>query len=108
MTDGRGGRNGAPARCWVVRASGWSRQGVDPPSYTLDANFPDDTLPMLVTITVPGYCGGGTTTPYGLAGRVFTTTLGSRLSSSSTLAGDTTRVIGPDTLKWTWSLGPEA
>ncbi len=85
------------------------QQGVASPFYSLEANFPDDTPHMLVTTTGPAYCGGGTTSPFGLAGRVFMTTLTeSRRSSSSTLTGDTTRVIGPVTLKWAWSLGPEA
>jgi hypothetical protein len=85
------------------------QQSVAAPHYTLEANFPDDTPHMLVTTTGPAYCGGGTTTPFGLAGRVFMTTLTeSRPSSSSTLTGETTRVIGPVTLKWMWSLAPEA
>jgi len=55
------------------------QQGVDAPNYTLGANFPDDTPPMLVTTTGPAYCGGGTTSPVGLAGRVYMRRLGAAL-----------------------------
>lgn len=85
------------------------QQGVAAPFYRLEAQFPDDTPPMLVTTTGPAYCGGGTTSPVGLAGRVFMTTLTNALpSSSSTLTGEANRVLGPVTFKWAWSLGPEA
>ena len=85
------------------------QQSVDAPSYTLDAQFPEGTPPMLVTVTGPTYCDGGSTYPYGLAGRAFMTTLTNALpSSSSTLAGEVSKVLGPVTFKWAWSLGPEA
>jgi hypothetical protein len=85
------------------------QQGVERPFYRLDAQFPENTPPMLVTVTGPAYCDGGSTYPYGLAGRVFMTTLTNALpSSSSTLTGEANRVLGVVTFKWAWSLGPEA
>ena len=85
------------------------QHGVAAPFYRLDAQFPDDAPAMLVTVTGPAYCGGGTTYPYPLAGRVFMTTLTNALkSSSSTLTGEANRVLGNVTFKWAWSLGPEA
>jgi hypothetical protein len=85
------------------------QQGVEAPFYKLEALFAEDTPPMLVTVTGPAYCDGGTTYPYGLAGRVFMTTLTNALPSpSSTLTGEANRVLGNATFKWTWSLSPEA
>jgi hypothetical protein len=85
------------------------QQGVDAPFYRLDAQFPEDTPPMLVTVTGPAYCDGGSTYPYGLAGRVIMTTLTNALrSSSSTLTGETSRVLGNVTFKWAWSLSAQA
>jgi hypothetical protein len=85
------------------------QQGVDEPTYSLLANFPADTPPMLVTTTGPQHCSNGTS-PYGLAGRVY---LGmasgeSQRSPNSTLVGTSAFAIGPVTVKWAWSLGPQA
>jgi hypothetical protein len=85
------------------------QQGVERPFYRLDAQFPDDAPQMLVTVTGPPHCGGGTTYPFPLAGRVLMTTLTNALpSSSSTLTGEVSKVLGNVTFKWAWSLGPEA
>jgi hypothetical protein len=85
------------------------QQGVDEPTYSLLANFPADTPPMLVTTTGPQHCSNGTS-PYGLAGRVYLgmATGESQRAPSSALVGTSSFVIGPVTVKWAWSLGPQA
>jgi hypothetical protein len=85
------------------------QQGVDEPTYSLLANFPADTPPMVVTTTGPQHCSNGTS-PYGLAGRVYLgmATGESQRSPSSTLVGTSAFAIGPVTVKWAWSLGPQA
>jgi hypothetical protein len=84
------------------------QQGVDEPTYSLLANFPADTPPMLVTTTGPEHCSNGTS-PFGLAGRVYLgmTNGESQRSPSSALVGTLTFAIGPVTMKWAWSLGPQ-
>jgi hypothetical protein len=86
------------------------QQGVDQPAYVLLATFPASTPHLQYTVTGPPHCGGGSSSIYPLAGRVlFGRTDGATLvSSSTTLAGSTTFVLGPDTLKWSWSLAPKA
>jgi hypothetical protein len=86
------------------------QQGVDRPAYVVGAHFPADTPHLQYTITGPPHCGGGSSSIYPLAGRVFLgrTDGATQQASSTTLAGSATWVIGPDTLKWSWSLAPQA
>ena len=85
------------------------QQGVDEPTYALIASLPGGAqLPF--TTTGPQHCGGGNTTIYPLAGRVFLGSPGGEAlrSTSSALAGDWTHVMGPVTMTWAWSLAPQA
>jgi hypothetical protein len=82
------------------------QQGVDEPTYSMAAYFPDDTPPMPVITAASTTC-TGTTSMYPLAGRAFLATE-SRRSSSSTLVGTSTFAIGPVTTELSWSLAPEA
>ena len=86
------------------------QQGVDQPTYSLLATLPAATPPLSVAVSGPDHCGGGDTTMYALAGRVFLgMALGSsQRSSSTTLVGSATFPLGPVTTKWSWSLAPEA
>lgn len=86
------------------------QQGVDQPTYSLFATFPATTPPLVATVSGPDYCGGGDTTMYPLAGRVFLgmATGASQRSPSTTLVGSATFPLGPVTTKWSWSLGPQA
>jgi hypothetical protein len=111
-TDGDCTYHGVSDVTIVPRRGEFSRvqQGVDDPTYSLLATLPGDTPPLLFAVTGPEHCGGGTTQPYPLAGRVF---LGmamgsSQRSSSTTLVGTATFVLGPVTTNWRWSLAPQA
>jgi hypothetical protein len=86
------------------------QMGVDRPAYVVAAHFPADTPHLQFTITGPPHCGGGSSSIYPLAGRVFLgrTDGATQQASSTTLAGSATFVVGPDTLKWSWSLAPQA
>jgi hypothetical protein len=86
------------------------QQGVDEPTYSLLATLPATTPPLSVAVSGPEYCGGGDTTMYPLAGRVFLgmATGASQRSPSTTLVGSATFPLGPVTTKWSWSLAPQA
>jgi hypothetical protein len=86
------------------------QQGVDRPAYALLATFPASTPHLQFAIAGPAHCGGGTSSIYPLAGRAFLGRTDGKtvVSSSTTLAGSVTFVVGPDTLKWSWSLAPQA
>jgi hypothetical protein len=86
------------------------QQGVDQPTYSLLATFPAATPPLLAAVSGPDYCGGGDTTMYPLAGRVFLgmATGASQRSPSTTLVGSATFPLGPVITKWSWSLAPQA
>ena len=86
------------------------QQGVDEPTYSLLATFPAGTPPLSATVTGPPHCGGGNTTMYPLAGRVFLgmTDGSTQRSPSTTLVGSATFPLGPVTTTWSWSLAPQA
>jgi hypothetical protein len=111
-TDGDCTYHGVADVTIVPRPGEFSRvqQGVDEPTYSLLATLPAATPPLMFAISGPDHCGGGTTQPFPLAGRVFLgMALGSsQRSASSTLVGTATFVLGPVTTNWRWSLAPQA
>jgi hypothetical protein len=86
------------------------QQGVDKPAYALLATLAASTPHLQYTVSGPPHCGGGTSSVYPLAGRAFLgrTDGAIQTSSSTTIVGSATFVIGPDTVKWSWSLAPQA
>ena len=84
------------------------QQGVDQPTYSLGANFPENTPPLRYLISGPAECHGGTTAFYQLAGRTYLETISSQRSSSTMLVGTSAWLAGPVAIRWGWSLAPQA
>lgn len=84
------------------------QQEVDEPHYALQAGLTADAPPLQVTTTGPEFCGGGTTSPFGLAGRVLVSTQTTLRSATTTLTGSVAVPVGNVTTTWRWSLEPQA
>ena len=92
----------------VAGEGGPVQQGVDAPTYNLIARLALASPPAQVATAGPSHCGGGTTFPFPVGGRVVLGTQGNVRSASTTLTGTASVPIGNVSNTWSWSLAPQA
>ena len=93
----------------IVRGEGGHvQQGVDDPTYEFLDRIADDAPHAQLAISGPDHCGGGTTQPFPVFGRVVLGTQGRVHSASTTLTGTASVPIGIVSNVWSWSLAPQA
>jgi hypothetical protein len=113
IVDGRQGdctyHGETTASIAIVRGEGGHvQQGVDDPTYEFLDRIADDAPAAQLAISGPDHCGGGTTQPFPVFGRVVLGTQGRVHSASTTLTGTASVPIGIVSNVWSWSLAPQA